>query len=263
LTIPFAPYLQQTLDKLRNCYKEQKQLAAQVGAKSADIAQMLRDIEDYQPGLLSQIENPETRILTSVEGEEATRSMLTLVNDMIRLAHLEPFIHLSLAKELREELAASIEGLPLVEVKFKNPILIPDDQGDELGTMTLIDTPGRNEADAKGSSSDPLISGFLNEVHDKVLGEVDALLVVRPSHPTHFLSTEKFNIIITVTITQRSLMRDGLSLSKRWACSLRRRWPSAIDCTFLQISLILAKLMIKNWKSTLMTTLSVLRSTQE
>jgi hypothetical protein len=180
MTFKLADFFQSVLERLRVRYHQCLAEANDDSNAGYDMKASLSSLERDQPGVLARIKDPATVIAASVEGEDAVSALLCLINDMVRLVHIEPFHDMEIAKQMLELLSESVDNFPVVHVAFRNEELI---SGDDVGCITIIDTPGPNETDARqGPSSNAQISAFLRQIHGRVLRQVDSVILVRCYH---------------------------------------------------------------------------------
>jgi GTPase SAR1 family protein len=190
LSFSMWQYFQGVLEKLRKRYKECLTLIETTDDDFAryDLEAALHNVETAQPKLLNIIADPSTAIVCNVEGEQAILQQLELLNDMVRLVHSEPFYESEAAASMLKNMSTSLDVFPIITVKFRNSSFVPENA---VGTVTLIDTPGPNESDFQSAASatggEPAIAAFLREIYQRILSQVNALIVVRRL-PSDFLN---------------------------------------------------------------------------
>lgn len=139
------------------------------GAADADAKSLLDNLEQVQPGLKDQLDG-DVKFDPEYEGEEAVREALTYVNDVVRLL-LHPLIQedneaaMQAATSILTQLGKII-NFPTVLACFRHPKFAQYTA--DVGTLSLIDTPGPNEAmEGLGENS-----SFLLQVKQLVLQQV-------------------------------------------------------------------------------------------
>jgi hypothetical protein len=162
--VPIATEINNALAILKAKFEQINETA------DSEAQSFLKSLKDIQPELVDQI-TEDVKVQDSYDSEEEVREALTYINDIVRLL-LHPLVQEDNepAKETASAILSqlkSLDSFPKVIVCFKHPLF--SQYTTDVGTLSLIDTPGPNEA-MEGLGSEE--NSFLIQVKQLVLQQV-------------------------------------------------------------------------------------------